>query len=244
MSKQYGDGGFYFLQPVNSPRQVVSTYGDGGFFFVQPINSPQQVVSTYGALIHPKSGLQYGAPRVPQRRVGGSRNAGALGQKMTIIDADGVVKTYPCPMPGVVYDPATNPCGEKPWWSSTTAWNTYRLTGKWPVIESKEDPKCAEMVQAYLAARSMPGISESALNALYENLTKMGCSVPRPEDGAGRTPGQDLQDTKDVDKEEAGLETEEEESFLSRYGLALGIGAGVLLLSGTAALLLRRRKSK
>ena len=55
----YGDGGFFFLQPVNNPKQVVSSYGDGGFYFLQQMTSPQQVVSSYGAF-HLDRGLGYG----------------------------------------------------------------------------------------------------------------------------------------------------------------------------------------
>jgi hypothetical protein len=49
MNYGYGDGGYFFLQPLTSPRQVVSSYGDGGYFFLQPLTSPRQVVSSYGS---------------------------------------------------------------------------------------------------------------------------------------------------------------------------------------------------
>jgi hypothetical protein len=48
MNYGYGDGGYFFLQPLTSPRQVVSSYGDGGYFFLQPLTTPRQVVSSYG----------------------------------------------------------------------------------------------------------------------------------------------------------------------------------------------------
>ena len=63
----YGDGGFFFLQPVNNPEQVVSSYGDGGFYFLQQMTSPQQVVSSYGAF-HLDRGLGYGEAPVTYLR--------------------------------------------------------------------------------------------------------------------------------------------------------------------------------
>ncbi len=48
MNYGYGDGGYFFLQPLTTPRRVVSSYGDGGYFFLQPLTSPRQVVSSYG----------------------------------------------------------------------------------------------------------------------------------------------------------------------------------------------------
>lgn len=48
MNYGYGDGGYFFLEPLTTPRRVVSSYGDGGYFFLQPLTSPQQVVSSYG----------------------------------------------------------------------------------------------------------------------------------------------------------------------------------------------------
>lgn len=60
----YGDGGYFFLQPLNTPRQVVSSYGDGGYYFLQPVNTPKQVVSSYGAF-HAAHGVGYaGGPAV------------------------------------------------------------------------------------------------------------------------------------------------------------------------------------
>jgi hypothetical protein len=224
-AKAYGDGGFFFLQPVTTPRQVVSSYGDGGFYFIEPVSSPRQVVSSYGAF-HVSQG--FGVPG----KKGGSAIGGSV---MRIADASGKIVEYPCPRPGVTYDAKLNPCGEKPWWLTSSQWNEYRLTGSLPEAK-KEDSKCAELVAKYNEAKS-----QITKKTAYAKLKAAGCAVPRPTEV--RTPiegGPSV--TDELEKEAASLETEQA-SFWETYKWPL-IGLGAVALTGGAFLYFRRPAAK
>jgi hypothetical protein len=247
----YGDGGFWFTQPV-SPTNA--SYGDGGFWFTQPV-SPDN--AAYGAWkvydYHLRTNSAFHKARLPVGRRRQDAYGGTL--KFQRIPKGGGV-TQPgrsntpyaalCRKKGIWYIEALDPCGPRPELVTEQEWNDYRNTGKIPQVYAYAVPagprSCMEAATLYKVAQETKKLAQSnpllksMKVATDEELKAMWCAMvshqcmPDPADACGLAVAAAGSDESEVEnKEEAGLTVGEEESFFAKHKVALAV-SGVALV--------------
>ncbi len=188
----YGDGGFYFTQPV-SPD---ATYGDGGFFFTQPVSPTNAAYA--GWRVYDYHQGSYGAFHAARLKRKGAYGLPPSFQRTPRIASPKVVgQKEVCPTPGVWYIESLDPCGPRPSAIPESEWNEYKRTGKVPQLFAYAVPagprSCTEAATLYKVAQATKKLAQSSpllknlrvatdeeLRAMWCAMVSHGC-VPDPQ---------------------------------------------------------------
>ena len=184
----YGDGGFYFLQPVTPG----ASYGDGGFYFTQPVSPTGAAYAGWRVLdYHQGSYGAFHAARIPRVRKSSYgttltqlnlKNLANVGSPPVQVPKTGNLQYKPkagnqgastqCKRSGVWYLAGLDPCGARPSTVSASEWKEYQKTGKVPQIFAYSVPagprNCTDAAVLYKVAQETKKLSES--NPLLQNL--------------------------------------------------------------------------